>query len=820
MKLTWLEGLFYDARFALRGLRRDLGFTLAAVAMLTLAIGLNVTVFAIVDAMLFRGFPYVKENNRLLYLRNRYPSGLEGIPYPDFEDWRAQARAFTGMAFVTGRSISLRDSDGRSMDTQSWTVGANTFGLLGVAPFLGRDFTPADERPGAAPVAILTYSFWNTRFGKRADIVGSTVQINGEPATVVGVMPERFEFPLPTDLWTPVVPAPQMRQRGPGAPQAFMVVARLRDGVRVREAYTELETINRRLEQAYPATDRGLVPTLATHAMLNSGEDAPVIWGSLWVAAWFVLLIACANLANLTLVRTLGRWRDFSTRIALGAGLGRMALQILLESLTLVAVAGTLGWWVANGSMRVWRAITASRFQVLDYTVDSRTLAYLVAVSIIAAVVCSLAPLARLLQLRVSGALNNDARGVTQSLRSKRLAAGLVVGQMALAIVLLSGAGILMRSFVRIVSAGTGVRDPEHILVGSTRLPSDAYPSAAARLAYFNRLDKQLRSIPGIEEASVATNIPVYGINPRTFEIEGRPRPLLDAERVQFLKAGPDYFRVLGASAVSGRDFDDRDRASALPVAIVNQSFASTFWPGEEPLGKRLRSLHPNLPTEWRTVIGVVPNIMQGDALRQRFKPLVYVPFEQEPAPRRAVFLVRTAVPPRQVAQAVRAEVQRLDPNVSLEDFDTLKARFAFDRDYMDAQHSELKKHAAVAPIFAVIALLLAAIGLYAVIAHSVSQRTREIGVRIAIGAAGRDIRRLILREAMAPVGAGLLLGLVASLGVNRTLQSQLVGVSPYDPATLIAAPVVLVTVALLGCQTPARRAMGIDPAVALRHQG
>jgi putative ABC transport system permease protein len=276
---------------------------------------------------------------------------------------------------------------------------------------------------------------------------------------------------------------------------------------------------------------------------------------------------------------------------------------------------------------------------------------------------------------------------------------------------------------------------------------------------------------------------------------------------------------VLGASAISGRDFNDGDRASALPVAIVNQSFAATFWPAEEPLGKRLRSLDPNMPTVWRTVVGVVPNIMQGDALRQRFKPLAYVPFEQEPAPRRALFLVRTAVRPDQVAQTVRAEVQRLDANVSLEDFDTLKARFAFDRDYMDSQHSELKKHAAVAPIFALIALMLAAIGLYAVIAHSVSQRTKEIGVRMAIGAAAADIRRMVLAEGMLPVVIGMILGMAASFAVNRILQSQLVRVSPYDPATMAVTPVVLIVVAVLACQVPARRATRIEPVVALRHE-
>jgi predicted permease len=819
--LPWLEGLLYDLRFALRGLRRDWAFTLAAIATLTLAIGLNVTVFTVTNAMLFRGYPLVKRNDRLVYLQERYRSGESGvccISYPDFEEWREQAHAFEGMAYVGERSIALRDGDGRPIDTLAFTVSANTFALLGVPPMLGRDFAPVDEAPGAAPVVILNYRFWESRFGKRADIVGLTVHIDGAPGTIIGVMPERFDFPTQENLWMPVAHTPELRQRDI-TPRGFTAVGRLRDGVSLQEARAELETINRRLEADYPATNRGLVPTVATHSETNSGRNASVIWGSLWTAAWFVLLIACANLANLTLVRTMGRWRDFSTRIALGAGQWRMMRQIVAESLMLTGVAGALAWWITSWSVRAWAAATASRYQVLDYAVDSGTLAYLVAISVAAAIVLSLAPIGRVAQLGVSSALKGDARGVTQGLRGKHLAAGLVAAQMALAIMLLSGTGVLGRSFVKIVSAQTGVRAPEHVLVGAMRLPSDKYPSADRRRGYFDGIEARLKTIPGIERESVSSTIPVKFAGLRTFEIEGRPSLPEGNESVAFLRTGADYFRVLGASAISGRDFTDRDHSAALPVAIVNQSFVARFWPGEQPLGRRLRAMNRNTPGEWRTVVGVVPNILQGDPLRQQFKPLVYVPFQQEPAPQRAFMLVRTAVPPDHVAQAVRAEVQKLDPDVSLEEFGTLKDSFAFDRDYMDAEHSELRKHAVVATIFSVIALLLAAVGLSAVVAHSVSQRTKEIGVRIAIGAAAQDIRRLIFREGMQPVALGLIAGFTVSLAVNRILQSQLVGVSPYDPVTLAIAPAVLMVVALLACQIPARRAMDVDPVVALRHE-
>jgi putative ABC transport system permease protein len=814
----WLDGLLYDLRLTLRGLWRDRAFTLAAVVMLTLAIGLNVTGFTVTDAMLFRGYPLVKRNDRLVYLQERRPSGARYLFYADFEEWRAQARSFEGLAFVSERAIAFRDGDGRPSDMRVTTLSVNAFGLLRVPPMLGRDFAPADEVPGAVPVAILNYRVWESRFGKRADIVGLTVHINGEPATIVGVMPERFDFPLQAadDFWMPLLHTPELQQRG--VSNGFTAVGRLRDGASLQEARAELETINRRLAADYPATNRHLVPTVATHSEFNSGRDATMIWGSLWAAAWFVLLIACANVANLMLVRTMGRWREFATRIALGAGQRRMMRQLFMESLVLTGVAGAFGWWITNWSVRAWTTVTASRYQVLDYTVDAGTLAYLAAISALAAVGCTLTPISRIWQLGVNGALRGDARGVTQGLRAKHLAAGLVAGQMALAIVLLSGAGVLVRSFVTIVGAETGVRDPEQILVGSMRLPSDKYPTPATRLGYLDRLETELKTIPGVEREAVSNTIPVKGTALQTFEIEGRPSPPDGDESVGFLRAGPDYFRVVGAAAISGRDFTEGDRASALPVAIVNQSFAARFWPGESPLGRRLRTLNRNTPGEWRTVVGVVPNIMQNDSLRQQFKPLVYVPFQQEPAAPRASFLLRTSVPPDQVAGAVRGAVQRLDPDVILENFDTLKATFAFDRDFMDAEHSELGKHAKVAPTFAAIALLLAAIGLYAVIAHSVSQRTKEIGVRIALGAASHDIRRLILREGMRPVALGLISGLTVSLAVNRILQSQLVGVSPYDPVTLATTPAVLVLVALLACQLPSQRALRIEPAVALRN--
>jgi predicted permease len=484
--LRALDAFLFDLKLALRGLRRDRGFTVTAIAMLSLALGLNATVFTVMDAVLYRGYPLVERSDRLLFLQERGPSRPCCMSFADFSDWRAQARSFEAMAYIGAKPIVLRDGDGRPTDMRTTTVSANTFELLGVAPMLGRSFVPADEEPGAAQVAILNHRFWISRFARRADIVGSTIQINGLPSTIIGVMPERFEFPykIEGDMWLPVIRTPELQQRGL-ASNGFTVVARLRDGVTLEEARAELEAINRRLEAAYPETNRGVVPTVATHSNMNSGPDAAMIWGSLWAGAWFVLLIACANLANLTLVRTIGRWRELATKIALGAGQARMIRQIAIESVMLAAVAGTIGWWLTRTSVSWWDAVTASQYQVLDYTVDSRTLAYLAAITLVAAAVLSLAPTVRVIQLGTSAALKGDARGVTHGLRGKHLAAGLIAAQMALAVILLAGSGVLVRSFANIVRADSGVAEPESILVGQVRLPSVSFPTPELRRAYF-----------------------------------------------------------------------------------------------------------------------------------------------------------------------------------------------------------------------------------------------------------------------------------------------------------------------------------------------
>ena len=815
----WLDDLACDVGFACRGLmRRDRASSIAAVVMLALALGLNGGVFTIADAMLVRGFPLVKDNDRLVMVQEIFPSFARAVSFPDFDEWRAHARSFEDMcAVASGRRVAFRDRQGgRPVDLTIWTVTANTFGLLGVPPMLGRDFVRADEAAGAPPVVILSYRFWATRFDKNAAVVGSTVFVGGLPATVVGVMPERFEFPHQSNFWMPAVRTPELARRGPGG-AGYVAFGRLRRGATVEQARAELQTIHRRLQAAFPETNRDLHIDVVDNAHDHAGPNGPLVFGSLWVGACFVLLIACANVSNLTLVRTIGRAREFATRIALGAGLWRLLRQVVIEGAVLASAAGVIGWWITSAGVRVWAQATASPFRVADYSLNLRTLAYMIGITILAAVLFSVGPLWRIARAGAGGTLAAASRGMTQPVRSRRLAAMLVAGQMALAIVLLSGAGVLVRSLVNIVGADTGVRAPEQILVATLRLPSEKFATDAARREYIERLNADVPTIAGIHGASVASALPAQGGQVQPFAFDGVPVPATGEQHVQVIAVAPEYFRVLEVAIRAGRPFTSDDRATASRVAVVNQAFVETFLPHAPPIGARVRVAAPRQPRELRRVVGVVANILEGDATRQQFKPVLYVPIAQAPLPLVHV-LARTRVPTNQVAPALRAGIERLDRDVTIEALMTLKASFAFDGDYMDLDHMELGKGAAAAPIFAGIALLLAAVGLYAVIAHAVSQRTQEIGVRIAIGATARHVRALVFRDAMTPVALGVLAGLAASSASNRLLQSQLVGVSPFDPATIVSALLLLTLVAVTACGVPARRAIRVNPVVALRH--
>jgi putative ABC transport system permease protein len=800
-----------DLRLSCRALIKNPGFTVVAVTMLALGIGVNATVFTVTNAVLFKGFPLVQRNDRLVYIAPRGSNCC--VSYPDFLDWRTQAKSFQGMAIVHGVGKILSDPSGFAQRLDATEVSANTFRLVGQRPILGRDFAPSDEIPGAPAVAILSYGFWESRCGKDPAVVGRALRMNDVRTTVIGVMPSAFSFPQKQDLWVPLVTTPTVLKRENR--DTWMAIGRMADGVTIQSAQQEMEVIGKRLAIAYPVTNQDLVPEVQNFTQFFIGADAATLYGAMWGAVGFVLLIACANLANLLLARAIGRSREISIRIALGAGRWRIIRQLLIESVLLSGIGGFFGWWLAKWGVRTYALAMAQKasWLIVDYTMDHRVLGYLIAISIGTGLVFGMAPALRLSKLDVNVALKDGGRGATAAGRGKHLSAILVIGEMALAVVLLAGAGVMIRSFLKVHNATLGV-NTANVLTGSVALPANQYPGADKQFSFFERLTTQLEGIPGVESVAIADATPQWGARRVAYEIEGDPETASQGARrrssLHVVVVSPRYFHTLQASMLAGRDFNDHDSATEMPVAIVNQRLADKFWPGEDPLGKRLRIFDGNTQPAWRTVVGVVSNINQSDETRQQFEPLIYLPYRQRPLAVMWIF-ARTSVPPDHLATAFRREFQTLDRDLPLYGPIALEKRLEV--------FSDRKFYGALFVIFAAIAVLLASIGLYTVIAHSVSQRTQEIGIRIAIGATARDIRKLVLWQGMLPLAVGLTIGLAASFAVNRLLKSQLVQVSPSDPVTLVVASGVLILAATLGCLLPVRRAMRVDPVIALRHE-
>ena len=793
-----------DIRLSLRTLANNRGFTIVAVSMLALGIGVNATVFTVTNAVLFKGFPLVVRNDRLLYISN----GGCCISYPDFEDIRDQAKSFTGMGITHGLGKVVSDETGYPEHVEVTEVSAATFQTVGVKPFMGRDFSHADELPGAPAVAVLNYGFWERRYAKDLAILGQTIRLNGAPTTVIGVMPAGFSFPQTVDTWVPLVITDQVKDRD--RTNTWFAFGRIADGVTFETARTEVAGIIKRLEIAYPVTDRRN-HLLAQHFYeFFIGSNAVALYGSMWGAVLFVLLIACATLANLLLARAMGRSREIAIRMALGAGRWRVIRQLLVESVLLSGFGGFLGWQLARWGVRAYALAMANKesWLIIDYTMDRTVMFYVIAVSVGTGILFGLAPALRLSKLDVHSMLKDGGRSSTGGGHARYLSALLVSGEMALAVVLLAGAGVMIRSFLKIHSANMGV-NISNVLCASVDLPATKYSEPEQRISFFDRLTAGLEAKPGVDSVALAESLPSWGSPRYPYDLQGSPssgkRPTMSA-----LKVSPSYFHAVQARMISGREFNDGDGPSALPVAIVNQLLADKYWPGEDPLGKRFRLFRENTPGPWLTVVGVVSNIVQNDQNRQRFDPVAYLPYRQAPGGGMWI-LLRAHVPPASLAGAVRREVQTLDADLPL--YGPFLVTDRLER-FWDSRF-----YGMLFLIFAGIALLLASIGLYSVVAHSVRRQTQEIGVRMAVGASAGDVLKLVLRQGMPPLATGLMLGLAGAVAVNRILKSTLIGVSPWDPLTLLGAAGLLILAAALGCLIPARRALRVDPAIALRQE-
>jgi predicted permease len=818
--LNAIADLPADAAYAVRLLARNPGFTAVAVIALGLGIGANLTVFTLANAFLFKNIPF-HDSERILYVSSTQPERPDRpqrVSYPDFRDFREQVRSFEGMAAFTTRTVDVSDKNGLPERYRATVISANSFSLIGQAPVHGRDFLREDEQPGAQPVAILSYGLWQSRYGMSADVIGKLIRINDIPTQVIGVMPRDFDFPGTSDLWLPLIPADNFLRR---EFRSLTLFGRLVRGTTLAAARAELNGFASRLAAEYPATNKNVAALVENFNDRFIGSQTKLLFRSLLGSVGFVLLIACANVANLLLARAVGRTREISIRAALGASRWRVVRQLLVECLLLATLGGALGYLLAFWGVRIFDAalIPAVKPAYIDFSMDFRVFSYLVAITLGTGVLFGLAPALQSLKLDVNTALKEGGSAAGQSGRARFLSSLLVVTEVTLAVVLLTGAGLMIRSLLNTSKADIGI-NPQNVLCLSVNLRNSKYPRTEHKVLFYDRLKARLDGLPGVDASAIASDLPAESPDEFRYEVEGALP--VEPERLpksNGLVIGMDYFRAMHVSLVMGRAFTAADTTGSVPVVIVNRLFARDAWPREDAIGKRFRLMEteqgappgtPAKPGTWLTVVGVSPDILQDDESFE-LGPVIYFPFYQQPLGGMDI-MVRTKVPPATLGDTIRREVQLLDEDLAVRGLRTLE-------DALWLRNWRYRVFGTMFAILAAIALLLASVGLYAVVAHSVSQRTREIGVRVALGATSGNILGLVFVHGMRQVLVGLLAGLAASMGITRLLEAMLVGVTPADFPTYASVAVVLTLAGALGCALPAQRAMLVDPVVALRNE-
>jgi putative ABC transport system permease protein len=828
-----IETLLQDLRFGLRMLRKNPGFSLIVTLTLALGIGANTAIFSVVNALLLRPLPY-RAPERLVKVFNSQPDPAKewmrsNWAYPRFEILRDQSQSFAAVAGFTQQPYNLTGSD-EPERLQVEMVSASYFPLLGVEAVVGRAFTADEDRaPGTNLVALLSFSLWQRRFGGDMQVIGKTLELEKHRFTIVGVAPPGFRGQNgAADAWVTMMAAPLLRYKGVLTNSKnfwFQVVARLKDGVTLAQAQAEMPQLRDRIEGKYPGpkiiAEAESVPALAP---LQASKVDPVIKKSfliLLAAVGLALLIACANTANLLLARAASRRREFAVRTALGAERFRVMRQLITESMLLALIGGALGalvarWGVAmlmsfrpNDNAQFWTSYT----HTLDFftvELDWRALGFNFALALLTGALFGLLPAVQASSTDINESLKEGSGGSGVGFRSlRRLSArsALVMGELALSLVLLAGAGLMIKSLARLQAVNLGYT-PENLM-------TMAAPSRTAKQEFYEQLLARVQVLPGVEQASLGSTAPLLGQATITgIGVEGRA----DSKQTGQVGVGvhsvsPDYFKTLRVSLLKGRVFTDRDRAGAPRVAIINQTAAETFFHGEEPLGKRIQvGVSPSYETteKFVEIVGVVADARYG-RLEAPIEPDVYLSFLQPTDPAQTL-IVRTRVDPAAIAAVIRREVLALDRNVPLTAIQTMRERVA------DVT-SRTRFIAVLLGLFAGLALLLAAIGVYGVMAYSVSARMRELGIRIALGARKGDVLRLVLREGAMPVIAGLVLGLLAAWASLRVLQSQLYDMSATDPLTFAGMALLLALVALLACYLPARRATTVNPIIALRNE-
>ena len=800
--------LLTDLRYALRGLWTSKGFAAVAILCLAFGIGLNTTIFSIVDGVLLKPFPY-EDPERIVVLHERYrpfDEDYHSLSYPNFKDWKAASSSFSQMAALDGRSMTVADSGGEPERYIGALVTWDLFPLLGVSPILGGHFTPAHDTPGGGGVALISHALWTRRYHQDPQIVGRKILVNAAPVVIVGVMPERFEFPENEKIWMPLVPVMDRDRRDNRALSTF---GRLKPGVTIAQAEADLEGIARRLAETYPDTNKDWGARLATLRQEFIPPDVTrVIW-LMMAGVTLVLFIACSNVANLQLARAAGRRREISVRAALGAERRRIVTQLLTESVTLSLVSVPLGLILAQiGSRAIFNMMPPDQVPYyITWEMDWRSFAFSIAVAATTAVAFGLFPALQASRGDLHGDLKEGTRG--NSVRSSPLRSGLVVAQLALAVVSLIGALLFVKTFSNLDTYDVGF-DTKPLMTMRFSMPGDAYKAPDAIARRVEDVVRRVEAQAGVESAFGSELIPVNGGGGgRSVVVDGSPSEPGREPGVGYVGVTPHFHRTLGV-AVRGRDFTDAEGWSRTPVAVVNETMAKRLWPNRDALGGRFRPVGLGAESDWFTVIGVAPDIKHDDIdPGDQPWPAAYVPYLYQQAINTGL-TIRTSGPPAGIAAAVRQQIREADANLPVYNVRTMN-------EVRQRGYWQYGIFGWVFGTIGVVGLLLAAIGVYGVLSYSVSQRTQEIGVRIALGAGRPAVLGLIVWHGLQLAGIGVLVGLgLAAIAMKQT-QQLLFEISPYDPIVFTGVAVFLMFVSFLASALPALRATRVDPLVALR---
>ncbi len=798
-----------DLRFAWRMIVKHRWFSAAIVATLALGIGLNTTVFAIVDAVLFKPVP-VPGGERLVSVltrdtkTNRRDRQRMPVSWPDFEYYRAHTKSLAALEAGSGDGAILSEKDVAPEHYRMFRITPGFFRLIHIAPIRGRDLTDADAKSGAPATILLGYGVWKDRYGGR-DVVGRVVRVNGVPATIAGVMPEGLKYPNDEDVWMAFQPGADSLDRSKRPLQLFGM---LKPGVTLMQAAADFDVMSRRLADEFPKDDRNMAALVQTFHQRYNGDQIRLVFLLMMGAVGLVLLIACANVANMLLGSALARRKEVSIRAALGASRWRIARQMLVESVMLSLLGSAAGLSLAAFGVHWFDLQTRNvgKPYWVQFTIDYRVFGYLALVCVLSALVFGLAPALRTSKA-VNGALRDGSRS-TGGRHGARLSGVLVVFQFGLTLVLLLGAAAFMRSFVAQQETNPWI-PAEHLLTGRVNLPDERYKDADSRRRFFDELLKRLNAIPGVENAAMVSDLPSTGAGTHRIQIEGAPAMDKDhAPLANMVEFSPGYAAAIHLPLLRGRAFNETDGSAGHLNAIVTRDFAVRFWPDRDAVGRRFRFLDKDTPGEWIAVAGISGNLVQDtDAAHL---PLLFLPCRQDSFDSMA--LVIPAARPKAVIPAVRAAVAGLDANLPIYDVSTFE-------EFEAHQIWFLRVFGVVFSVFASIALLMASVGIYAVMAQATGSRTREIGVRMALGATPRGIVALVLRRGTWQLGAGVAAGIAAAIPATMAMRGLPFLSAPSDPAMLAAVAMALATVGLFACWLPARRAAAINPVSAIRDE-